>query len=807
MINNLLVTKLCAPMARSNLVARQRLTQKLDEGQHPGRKFSLVSAPAGYGKTTLVSEWLQGLQTRSAWLSLDEGDNDPARFLAYLITALEGVIGKIPGSIEATSQSPQPAFNEAAVTAIINAVAPTPEALTLVLDDYHVIHNPDIHQQIAFLLEHQPAHMHLVLITRADPLLPISRFRARGQVVEIRQDDLRFSLEECRDFLRRITGISLSREDIAALERRTEGWIAGLQLAALSMQGRDDLTGFIQAFTGSSRFILDYLIEEVFERQTPEVKDFLLKTSILEQLSGPLCDAVAEIANSQALLERMEQANLFIIPLDQSRLWYRYHNLFSELLRQRLRSLDHSLEVALHHKASQWYEAQGYLAEAVEHTLEIKDWNRGARLVGQAGDALLKRGELVTLIGWFEKMPDEVIAPQPALGLSYAWALALLGRFDPAEGLLTRIEAMAGSIPPLMGQVAAAQAYVARGKGDNPRAIEKSEQALALLPADANPMRGILLLNLGLVYWHTGRLHEAQQVLNGVVDGARRSGNLYALLTARIFLARTLASRGELRRAEQMYRQIIQEGGQVPILALAYYDLHSIYYEWNHLEKAEEHLDKGLELCLLSGNVEFQNSGHLLKAYLLLAHGNGGGALAEVEIAHKLSRAFNPATQARSAACHAQIALAMGDIHTAAHWVAQMEEDIDAHSFYRFVGLVHPRLLIAQSKGLAARELLRECSAKASQAGWGYALVAIRILQALAADDREAALDFLKEALSSSQAEGFIRAYVDEGHAVLPLLQESARRGSRRNTSGKFWVRSASPARRPRRQHCRWWSR
>jgi LuxR family maltose regulon positive regulatory protein len=595
--------------------------------------------------------------------------------------------------------------------------------------------------------------------------------------VEVRQDDLRFSLEECADFLQRVMGIRLAEEDVAALERRTEGWIVGLQLAALSMHGRSDLTGFIQSFTGSSRFILDYLVEEVFARQPAEVKDFLLKTSILERLSSPLCDALVEKTDSQDLLERLEQANLFIVPLDQSRLWYRYHHLFSELLRHRLHALGHPLEVALHLRASQWHQSEGYLAEAIQHALWAKDWDRSAGLIEQAGGDLLKRGELITLIGWCEKLPEAVMASKPSLGLSYAWALSLLGQFDKAEGLLLQIEETASSIPPLLGQVAAAQAYLARGKGDNARAIEKSQQALALLPASDSQARGVLAVNLGLVYWHEGQLREAAQVLNEVVNVARQTGNQYALLTALIFLARSLASQGELRRAAGMYQQIIRDGGQVPILALAHYDLCGLYYEWNDLEKAAEHLEKGMALCRRSGNIEFQNSGHLLKAFLWLASGNPREGLAEVEISHTLARDFNPATQARSAVCHAQIALAMGERDTAAHWVAQMAVDVDAHPFYRFIGLIRPRLLIVQGKKAAARELLKECFASAAQAGWGYALVAIRILQALAAETPETALEVLGEALKSSQAEGYLRAYVDAGQALVPLLQESARRG------------------------------
>ncbi len=382
MSQNLLATKLYIPPARKNLVPRPRLVQRLDEASQQGQKLLLVSASAGYGKTTLVTEWLRGIHTKTTWLSLDRTDNDPARFLAYLIAALQQIDEHIGENTQAMLQSPQPLPPEVVLTALVNEIASAPTSFILVLDDYHVIEALPIHQQLDFLVEHQPPRMHLVIITREDPPLPLARLRARGQMVEIRQDDLRFSPEESSDFLRRVMGLNLTGDDITTLERRTEGWIAGLQLAALSMQGLDDgseytPSDFIDAFTGSSHYILDYLIEEVFERQPVEVQDFLLRTSILDRLSGSLCDAVANRSGSAALLERLEHANLFIIPLDQSRTWYRYHHLFAELLRQRLHATAALSENELHRLASGWYAAEGFLPEAIHHALAASDWETG----------------------------------------------------------------------------------------------------------------------------------------------------------------------------------------------------------------------------------------------------------------------------------------------------------------------------------------------------------------------------------------------------------------------------------------------
>jgi LuxR family maltose regulon positive regulatory protein len=571
--------------------------------------------------------------------------------------------------------------------------------------------------------------------------------------------------------------LTLSLDEITALERRTEGWVAGLQLAALSMQGQADLRGFVQSFTGSSRFVLDYLIEEVFEQQSPETKDFLLQTSILKELSGPLCNMVAEIDNSQEQLEALEQANLFIVPLDQSRGWYRYHRLFAELLRNRLRSSKPEEENRLHERASHWYETEGLIAEAIRHALAAQDWGSAAGLIRQAADGLLRRGELVTLIGWYRKIPAELIHGHPDFGLAYAWALLLSGQYDEASELLAVFENTAGANTVLMGQVATAQAFMARSKGDNEQVIEKSEQALALLPESDYTSRSTLALNLGLVYWHKGRLHEAVPVLKDAEGLAESVGNHYAHLTAQIFLARTLASQGRLRQAAEKLRNTLTIGGQMPILALTHYDLAWIYYEWDDLDQAWEHLEQGLAISTRSRNTEFQNAGLLLKAILLLAKGDSQKALAEVETSHAFSRDFNPDTQARSMACHALIALAMGENSTARQWVERMPVDSDPNTFYRFIGLIRPRLLLAEGRNAEAATDLATRAEQAHQASWGYARIAILTLQALAAETQGAALPFLTEALQLSQPERFIRTFADTGEVLLPLLHEAARKG------------------------------
>lgn len=783
MFTPLLTTKLSIPPLRRDVVHRPRLIERLDEALQPGHRLTLVSAPAGFGKTTLIAAWLRHLQTTqdaawaTPWLSLEEGDGDPTRFLTYLVAALQAADPAIGLAALGMLQSPQPAPPESLLSTLINDIAVTPRPFALVLDDYHLIRSLPVHEQLAFLVEHQPGQLHLVIATREDPPLPLARLRARGQIVELRQSDLQFTPEETTEFVRRVAQVELSASDIDVLHRHTEGWIAGLQLAAQSIRQPEGIRRLSESFAGSHRFILDYLIEEVFRQQPADTRDFLLRTSILDRFTSALCDAVTGREGSREAIQTLEQVNLFIVPLDETRQWYRYHHLFADVLRHRLQIEQAEEMPGLHRRASQWFEAEGYLADAIQHALAASDWERAARLIGQASDAMLKRGEIVTLIGWCHKLPEEIIHSQPPLSITYAWALILASQFDPAEAILERVEQEAQNQPVTLGEVAAAQAYLARARGDYPRLIQKSEQALVLLPETELAARGLVALNLGLTYWHAGRLDDAQRVLHEAEEKSRRSGNDYGLLSAQVFLARTLATRGRLRQAAAMYPSLIQAGGHAPILALAHYDLCTIYYEWNDLPKAMEHLIHGMEISAHSGNVEFQNAGHILQAFLSLAQGDSAGALEAIEKSHALARDFPPAVRARSAACHVRVALALGDMETAQQWGERLAENVDAHSLYRFLGLSRPLLLIAQDRKGAAVDQLKACYATASQAGWGYAIIAVRVLQSLAAESLEEALEFLGEALRLAQPDGFIRTFADAGEPLAPLLREAAVRG------------------------------
>jgi LuxR family maltose regulon positive regulatory protein len=779
--------------------------ERLNEGLLAGRRLALVSAPAGFGKTTLVAEWaaslasvwewLRAAERPCAWLSLDEGDNDPARFLTYLVAALQGVDSNIGRSAQAMLQTPQPASPEAILTSLINDISATPNPFVLVLDDYHLIRTLPIHQQLTFLLEHQPSQMHLVIASREDPPLPLPRLRARAQMVELRQADLTFTAEETAAFLRQTMGLELSRGDVAALQRRIEGWVAGLQLVGLSLRGRDDVEKLIGSFTGSHRYVLDYLIEEVFESQTDEVQDFLLKTSILDRFTASLCDAVcfgvtgtaAGPRSSREVLLALDQANLFVVPLDESRRWYRFHRLFADLLRQQLRRSEMgALVPELHRRASRWYDAEGFPSDAVKHALAASDWGRAAALILEVEDEMLKRGEVVTLLGWLRALPDETLRSHPQLYLSYGWALILTGQLDAAGSTLAEAERVAqgqagGDGPEaFLGNIVSAQAFMARVRGNDVRTIELSQRALSLLPPDDPESRCILAVNLGMAHWSQGHLTEAGQALMEAEQAAQRSGNHYARLTALAFLGVVHAAKGRLHEGAEWLREAIRAGRGSPPTALAYDTLSALLYEWNDLDGAAEHLEQGIELGARSGNVEIQIGGYRHLARLRQAQGDPSAALDALQQAHHLAREkdVSPLMRARNAACHVRIALAQGDLATAILWAEHVAVDADGSAFYPLLGLTLARLLLAQNEKAAAAQQLEAWYEAAVRAGWQFGVIEVRALQALAAPTADQALTFLADALALAEPEGYVRTFVDKGEPIAKLLRQAAARGT-----------------------------
>ena len=781
---NLIATKLYIPPGRKNHVPRPRLAQRLDQVWQQNKKLTLVSAAAGYGKTTLVTEWLHSLAVKTAWLSLDEGDNDPVRFLAYLIAALGQIDERVGTNTRLMLQSPQPLPPELVLTSLINEIAVVSDPFVLALDDYHVIQAMPVHRQLEFLVEHQPPQMHLVLITREDPPLPLARLRARGQMVEIRQADLRFSPPECADFLGRIIGLELSPGDIAILERRTEGWIAGLQLAALSLQGCGDLPGFIQAFSGSSYYVLEYLISEVFEQQPAEVQAFLLKTSILDRLCGSLCDAVAGRSGSAALLDRLEHANLFLIPLDQSRTWYRYHRLFADLLRQRLSLSGIATEASLHRLASRWFAAEGLLPEAIQHALSAADWDAAVELISQNTVAMLRNGELFTLLGWVKALPDDEICQRPQLCRDYGWALSLTGQLDAADHYLRRAEIAAQGKDDLLASILVGLAYNLRVRGDTQAAIETALRARALLPPADQLSHGLVELTLGLSYLNIGNLPAAEQAFLKVDQAAQLSQNQYARMTALTYLGIIHSTHGRLHQAAELCRQVIQLGGQSPTVAPAHIALGARLYEWNDLEAAARHLEIGIQQSERMGNIPIQSDGYHALAVLQRATDDYQGALDTLQKADQLAEMHqgSPAIRTHNNIIRVQLALAQGDLAAAQVWAdqistAQPDSSAGPTRAASRLELTPARLLLARGEKAAAAAALAQVYEAASQVGWGAGLVEIRALQALAAETPSQALEFLRQALGMAQPEGYIRTFVDQGEPMRALLDRLRAQG------------------------------
>jgi LuxR family maltose regulon positive regulatory protein len=530
----LLLTKLYVLPTRPNIILRPCLTERLNEGLH--RKLTLISAPAGFGKTTLVSEWAAGSDQKIAWLSLDEGDHDPTRFLTYLVAALQTIAANIGKGVLAILESPQPPPIESILITLLNETTAIPDHIILVLDDYHVIDSKPVDEALTFLLKHLPPQMHLVITTREDPNLPLAQLRARGQLTELRAADLRFTPSEAAEFLNQVMGLNLSTGDISTLETRTEGWIAGLQLAAISMQGRSDTASFIKSFTGSHRFVLDYLVEEVLQRQPEGVHSFLLNTAILDRLSSSLCNAVTGREDGKEMLETLERSNLFIIPLDNQRKWYRYHPLFAEVLKTRLIDEQPDQVLSLHQRASKWHEHNGPVADAIRHALAAKDFERAAVLIEMAVPEMRKNRQEATgtELGWLKALPDELVYFRPVLCVDYAYALFSAGESEAVEARLQDAERWldttcvkyeqpgsraagmvvvdAEEFHRLPGMIALLRTAQALARGDMPETVRNARRVLDLAPEDAHLMLGGAASTLGLAAWAGGDLEAAHRM-------------------------------------------------------------------------------------------------------------------------------------------------------------------------------------------------------------------------------------------------------------------------------------------------------
>ncbi|MEA2573318.1 MAG: hypothetical protein QOH93_616 [Chloroflexia bacterium] len=793
----ILATKFYIPPPPPKVVPRPRLIRGLNEGLH--RKLTLISAPAGFGKTTLVSEWIAGCDRQVAWLSLDEGDSDPARFLTYLVAALRTVTPHIGERLLGVLQAPQLPPAESILTALLNEITTIPDNFVLVLDDYHVIDSKPVDHALTFLIEHLPPQMRLIIATREDPQLPLARLRGTGQLTELRVTDLRFTPTEAAGFLHGM-GLNLSAEDIAALETRTEGWIAGLQLAAISMQGHKDTTSFVKSFTGSHHFVMDYLVEEVLQQQPESVQTFLLRTSILDRMCGPLCDAVLldTSTSGQETLEYLEHANLFIIPLDNERRWYRYHHLFADLLRQRLHQSTQSIasstggekdEVAqLQIRASQWYEDNGLDIEAFHHAAAANDIERAERLIDGKGIPLHLRGAVTAILDWLGSLPTEVMDARPSLWWRYGSLLLVIGqttgvkeKLDAAEAALQGTEAD-GRTQSLVGQIAAARSVLALTKYDVEAMMVQSRRALEHLSPKSLSLRATATWVLGFACLLMGDRAAARKALTEAISLSQAAGDIFTTILATVGLGQVQEVDNQLYQAAETYHRVLQLAGDQPlqIIGEAQLGLARVLYEWNDLDAAEQHGRQSLHLVRQYDTViDRFIVGEVFLARVKMAQGDVDGAAAILTRASQSAREKNFVHRIPDVAAAQVVTLLRQGNLAAAAQLAQ------THA----LPISQARVHLAQGDTAAALAILERLRHEMEARGWADEGLKVMVLQAVALHaqgERDKAVQLLGDAMSLAEPGGFIRIFLDEGTPMSQLLSEATAHGMMPEYIGKL---------------------
>jgi LuxR family transcriptional regulator, maltose regulon positive regulatory protein len=791
----LLATKLHVPRPHPGFVPRPRLLAHLAAGM--ARELTLVCAPAGFGKTTLLADWARRLEAPVAWLSLDAGDNDPIRFWRYVAAALDRVQAGIGQRVTATLQGPA-APPEAVVTVVINELASHAGQVVLVVDDYHLIEAEPVHRAVAALLEGQPHQLRLVVATRADPPLPLARLRAGGQLAELRAADLRFTQEESAALLWEATGLELPAGSEAALAAQTEGWVAGLQLAALSLRGHADPAAFVATFSGSHRYILDYLTEEVLARQPDEIVRFLLETSILDRLSGPLCDAVAGRTDSQRLLEAIERANLFLVPLDEVRGWWRYHHLFADLLQARLQQALPDRVPGLHRAAAAWCERQGLADEAIRHARAAGDDLWAARLIERHVETLYRRSETATLQRWFASLPDDLVRSRPRLCLQLARWANVAGRLDEVEPLLQATEAAVAAtadepFEPSVGRelsvlanipaaVTFLRAEVARQRGDPERAAELIRLGLSRLTDADQALRTLARWGLAMAAMMQGRLQEAERELAEVV------ADPYLHLTSVrpwYDLGRIQQTLGRPDAALATFARLVEAaseaGRPLPLAGMGHVGLALVHRERNELDAALDHAIRAVALCRQLPYAQWLVTALTVLAWVRQAGGDRAGALAAMDEAGQVAPSPDVAADRVTAVGvqRARLDLAQGRVADAAHWTSQRALDANDEASY----LREPELLalawVLEASGRAdqALGLLQRLHALAAAQKRVTSMIDVRALQALALDavgDEDAALATLTQALALAAPGGYLQSFVDLGRPMAALVGKLA---------------------------------
>jgi len=799
----ILKTKLYGPPVREDVISRPRLIERLNA--RPDRKLTLISAPAGFGKTTLAAEWLHSAGRPSSWVSLDEGDNDPARFLGYAVAALQNINARIGKSVQQEIARPLIASIEPLLADLINDIAAHSPPFILVLDDYHAITSQQVHKIIHFLVARQPPQMHLVILSRQDPPLPLPLLRGRGQLTEVRQSDLCFTLEEASAFLNQSMRLGLDAASIAALEAHTEGWIAGLQLAAFAIGAQSAQVGpgsvsrFIAGFSGRHHFILDYLADEVLRHQPESIYSFLLRTSILERLCGSLCDAVMDLPNGttpmsgQQILEQLQRANLFIVPLDGERHWYRYHLLFGDLLQARLHTSTPKLAPDLHRRAAVWFEQNALPVEAVRHTLAIPDYSLAGDMIERAISQPAGWSSINTAVlrNWLEALPADIVSARPRLRLFDSRLLYLSGQRDAANRIL---DELAGSLQDnlahpdareLLGLVVADRASYAAVRGEVQLAIASAQQALTYRAEDDAMMRMRVAGILGLAYFRAGNMPESERYFSEALALASAAHLGFIAVPFLCNLTEVQINQGHLHRAMETCRvalhQAVIDDRPTSSTGLVGLEMAKILYEQDDLPEAERQVLESLVLLDRSGTTDSFGLGHALLARIRQARGDEAGALEAIRRAVQIAAEFGVRRVANLvSAVEASIWLAQGRIGQAVGWAGAYTGLGTVEYARDFEDLTLARVRLAQGRPADALALLDALLPAADTGGRRGTLIAGLALRALtldAGDETDGALQALQQAHELAGDEGYVRVFVDAGPAMTRLIEIAAARG------------------------------
>lgn len=828
---HLLSTKLYLPQTRPGLVLRERLKTQLNEGLD--RKLTLVSAPAGFGKTTLISEWAAHCDRSIAWLTLDERDNDLLRFLTYLVAVFQAINPDLGESLLDDLQSTEQHQIQAVLTELINQINTLQDThgvqhiagtgIVLIFDDYHFITNQSIHDALGFWLEHQPEGLHTVILTRADPSIPIARMRGRGQLTELRQGDLSFTLEESIGFFNQVMGLGLPSESVTALNKRTEGWIAGLQMAGLALQARlsrdsaklvyidrnSEITSFIDAFTGSNRFVLDYLVEEVLAQQPENIQTFLLFTSILDRLSGSLCDSLFEesgeedldqvnlMEGSEHILDYLERSNLFVVPLDDNREWYRYHQLFADLLGKRLAREYKAMVPILHRRASLWFERDNQYPPAIDHALLAGDYQRAACLIENTAEVMFKQSEISNFVTWMDELPEALVRSNPSLSFYYSWALLINGR--PIQEVQEHLLDADVEDETISVRVAAIRSYIAAFQGNESLAAELAQFAIENLAEDDTFMRSIATWTMGVSYALRGDMVRGNQTLDEAIRLSQRAGNLMTAVMGLCTFAETRMSQARLLEAKTIYEQALKlatdnSGTYLPIAGMALIGLGELSREWNELDEGVRFIQEGIDLIRQQGEIGVLD-GYIALARICQARGDNIGANEALQQAEQLAIQldFTEFDDFMVDAHWVRLQAMQGDLETTHQKLDAWEEwsagkkpqDIGRDNYInrearRYLQILRARVLVAQGEGEKALILLEPQLALVESQGKTRRSIEILNLLAKAyaiTGEEQKALVALGKALERAEPSGYVRIFLDEGEQMHDLLKIAMKEG------------------------------